>query len=62
VIGQCEAEIIVTAEIGILTTCAAGGARFNSFRPQCLIIDEANQIINSELLSVLRFNLNQLTL
>jgi hypothetical protein len=38
------------------------GARFNSFRPQCVIIDEANQLVDPELLSVLRFNPDQLTL
>jgi hypothetical protein len=37
-------------------------ARFNSFRPQGVIINEANQLVDPELLSVLRFNPDQLTL
>jgi hypothetical protein len=62
VIGQREAEIVAAADIRISMTCVIGSACFNSFQPQYVIIDEANQLVDPELLSVLGFSPDQQTL
>jgi hypothetical protein len=56
VIDHREAEIV-----RVPTTCAIGGAPFNSFGPQRIIIDEANQYVDPKPLIAMRSKIDQLT-
>jgi regulator of nonsense transcripts 1 len=57
-----EKRLIKDSRVVVTTLCCSGGARFEKCKFDSIIIDEANQVLDPELLILFRFTPNIITL